>query len=100
MSETFFDKYRLINGFLYKAVAAFLLVFALPIFVFAFALELIVKSLSIEQLVITDILLFLPLMAFFLAVIFLFNGAFWMGFFSKEHYPNNRRPVENDNSSD
>ena len=66
-----------------KALMAMFFVFFLPIFYLFGMIKYGLEFLKIDIVSVNAILPFLPFAAFLFVVVFLFNGAFWMGFFSE-----------------
>ena len=71
-------------GYYKKAFIAVVFVFFLPVLVFFSAVQYLFKAFGVEHLTVEAILPLLPFLAFSFVIIFLFNGAFWIGFFSED----------------
>ncbi|MBF0376016.1 MAG: hypothetical protein HQK72_00860 [Desulfamplus sp.] len=81
-----------------KALSAILFVFILPVSLFFSAIKHVFQYFGIQTFTIEVILPFIPFIAFLFTIMFLFNGAFWMGFFSEDIHEDKYSPNNSINS--
>jgi len=80
------QKISKIKLFLYlkRIITAMIFVFLLPVYLFFYGLKFGLELLGIGRPSLELLLPFMPFIAFIFVTVFLFNGSFWLGFFSED----------------